>query len=173
LSVLEDRPAAEIAADIARPDTPRRVATDSLEEELAAELSRGDIRLAPGADLQQAIHELRPLVAGVAPNTLQSTALLSARFVRLTMPSPASRTLLRGLCDRVLAKGGLTLQILPEETAELWRVAGLGDPKSPDAVLGWIMDHTERAQGGRAGGNDPRSPEKHAGPSNVSGGPAK
>jgi hypothetical protein len=155
LRTLEERPAVEIAADMARNDEPTPPPTDRLGEELIVELSRNGIQWAPGTNLQEAIKELRPLVTSAELPTRQDAlyllasrqqaALLAARFAKLVTVDRASQMLLWWLCDRVLAGAGFRLPLLPEQVSELCRVAGLDDPGSPEAVLEWIMGHATRA----------------------------
>jgi len=173
LSVLEDRPAVEIAAEMACYHEPPPPSADSLAEELIAELSRNGLQWARGKNLQQVIDEIRPLVVSAeltirqhplyALATRQEAALLAARFVRLVTVNRASQMLLWWLCDRVLAEAGFRLSLLPEQVNELCKVASSDDPGSPDAVLDWIMGHARRVHSEKAAETSgPDTEEKRA-----------
>ncbi|HEX2988911.1 MAG TPA: hypothetical protein VHS06_12185 [Chloroflexota bacterium] len=181
LSVLEERPAVEIAAEMARYDESPPSPAGLLAEELIAELGRSGIQLAPGKDLQQVVNELRPLMASTELAiqqgplhdlaTRQQAALLAVRFVRLVAVNRASQMLLWWLCDRLLSAGGFRLSLLPEQVEELCRVASLDDALAPDEVLDWITRHARKVRSKKVEMKGPVAGAKRPDPPADSGGP--
>ncbi len=166
LSALEARPAIAIAADMALCEEPAPSRTGSLAEDLAAELSRSRIEIAPGKEREEAIGKLRALLAGGELKTgqhysiydfepTQQAALLAAHFVRLVVVNRASQMLLWRLCHRVMAEVGLTLQLLPDEVEELWTLAASDDPDAPQNVAEWVAEHARRVPGKRKTNEEP------------------
>ena len=166
LSVLTERPAVEIAAEMARFD------------DLAAELSRGGVEVTPGLDRQHVLDELRVLEDGALAAFHDSTAddiipwaqiaLLAVRFVRLVKVNHASRVLLWRRCDRVLGAAGLRLLSSPELVNELCRRASDAVPENLDDVIIWMRGHTKPTGTAPEGTNSPAS-ATHAGPPDDSG----
>ena len=182
LSALEERPAVEIAAEMARSaETPLRQ-TGSLADDLAAELSRSSVRLVPGTSVERGSGLLAALLVGgeLAIGELpldgfpprQQAALLAARFARLVVPEPASELLLLRLCNRILAEADLILRVPAEELGEFWNVVAADNPDAPDAALLWIEDHAKEVRSTTARKKDRPAVAKGADPSSDSGRPA-
>jgi hypothetical protein len=141
LRVLEDRPAVEIAAEMARYD------------DLDEEFSRTGIRFAPGQDPKQAIDQLRALEAsaelaiqrnrGDDLAAWEEIALLAVRFVRLVTVNRASSVLLWRRCDRILAQARLRFSSSPELLDELCKRASEATPANLDEVYLWLKAYTK------------------------------
>lgn len=151
LSVLENRPAMAVAAEMSRHRKLSPPVANSLAEAIAAELSGSEVQLIPDRDLQSAIEELKPLLASAELAvrqdrtydlaSRQQAALLAVRLMRLVKFSRASQMLVWRVCDRILTEGGLRLLLSPKQVEELCYLASMDDPRMPDAVLEWISTH--------------------------------
>ncbi len=184
LSVLEERPAVEIAAEMARCDEPAIPPTRSLEDDLAGELSRPGVHVAPGRDRKQVIRELSALVTNAEMAIHESpgeddvvtpyvqAAQLAVRFVRLVSVSRASNMILWRLCNRVLAPAGLRLPSSPDKVHELCGLATSHDPKDLDDVFLWMRGHTKKVRSTTEGKRNRRAGAEHSRPRSDSRRPA-
>ncbi len=75
----------------------------------------------------------------------QETALVGSCLARDLPDNPASRLLIRRVCERLLAKRGIQRAVPLEQVDELYERATSDSPDAPDSLWEWILDHARPA----------------------------
>lgn len=163
LSVLEGRPAINIAREMARAGGAAQRTRDSLADELVDELHHSSISL-PEADRERAVEQLRPLLANAElafQGPHHQGALLASRLAEMIPVGDSAKLVIWRLCDRVVTTAGWRMRLSPSELDEFYAVARASDPTAPDDLLQWIGEHTTRVdyqpRGEGANANEERS----------------
>jgi hypothetical protein len=180
LSILEERPAVEIAREMARSVKPSLPPSGSLVDELITELERYADSLSPGKDPRQVAIELQPLLTNAElmiqqchfdkKEAFQQAALLAARFTKIITAGTTLELLVWRLCDLVLAQVGLRLCLSTEQLNNFYSIAVTDDPNCPDELLVWINDHAKPAESFKKNKKQsnsiglPKSPDDSGGP---------
>jgi hypothetical protein len=154
LSILEDRPAVEVARELAYSVTPSLPPKDSFCDELIIELERYAVRLKPGDAPKQFDMELREILHNmelriqeesiVGGMVIYQAAFLASRVAKhklLGMPLFIWR-----LCEIVLKSISLQLRLLPDQLDEFYDLALRVNPNNPDELRDWINDHAQPAE---------------------------
>lgn len=151
LSAVEERPAVEIASEMAQRFDVKARGERSLADALFDEAARRGVELAPAEDPESAIQQLRSLLRSVELATAEShswpvlreVALLATRLARLLPGVPAVAGLLAWICEVALAEGGILLRPSEQQVDELFATALADNPDAPDRVLDWLNAHTK------------------------------
>jgi hypothetical protein len=147
LSILEERPAVEIAREMARSIEHSIPNGASLWEALIAELSRNTDYLLPGKDPKEVAMELRPILAKMdlpiqydyfVGNVIEQAAFLASYITKNMNDSGTSKLVVWRLCELVLVQAGLHLTLSPDQLDIFYKLAREDDPDNPEKSRDWI-----------------------------------